>query len=104
MFYICRGEDIFISVWNLHRSPELWDDADKFNPERWPLDGPNPNETNQNFRFSVVVNGLNLFFFPLQVFNSSIFRNTLKTFIKLQKLKGNSFFSVYSFVSEQESS
>ncbi|GAV77627.1 p450 domain-containing protein, partial [Cephalotus follicularis] len=46
---IKRGEDIFISVWNLHRSPFLWDDADKFNPERWPLDGPNPNETNQNF-------------------------------------------------------
>nr|QNN89102.1 cytochrome P450 [Azadirachta indica] len=46
---IKRGEDIFISVWNLHRSPHLWDDADKFNPERWPLDGPNPNETNQNF-------------------------------------------------------
>ncbi|KAA8538894.1 hypothetical protein F0562_025586 [Nyssa sinensis] len=46
---IKRGEDIFISVWNLHRSPKLWDDADKFNPERWPLDGPNPNETNQNF-------------------------------------------------------
>ncbi|WCJ26756.1 cytochrome P450 family 97 subfamily A polypeptide 3 [Euphorbia peplus] len=46
---IKRGEDIFISIWNLHRSPHLWDDADKFNPERWPLDGPNPNETNQNF-------------------------------------------------------
>ncbi|KAL0549685.1 hypothetical protein IC582_014172 [Cucumis melo] len=48
---IKKGEDIFISVWNLHRSPEHWDDADKFNPERWPLDGPNPNETNQNFRY-----------------------------------------------------
>lgn len=46
---ITRGEDIFISVWNLHRSPHLWEDAEKFNPERWPLDGPNPNETNQNF-------------------------------------------------------
>lgn len=55
MAYICRGEDIFISVWNLHRSPELWEDADKFNPERWPLDGPNPNETNQNFRFDTYV-------------------------------------------------
>ncbi|KAJ0080522.1 hypothetical protein Patl1_24370 [Pistacia atlantica] len=54
MQYYCffaRGEDIFISLWNLHRSPHLWDDADKFNPERWPLDGPNPNETNQNFRY-----------------------------------------------------
>ncbi|KAK4796474.1 hypothetical protein SAY86_028800 [Trapa natans] len=46
---IRSGEDIFISVWSLHRSPHLWDEAEKFNPERWPLDGPNPNETNQNF-------------------------------------------------------
>ncbi|ONK79512.1 uncharacterized protein A4U43_C01F7110 [Asparagus officinalis] len=48
---ITRGEDIFISVWNLHRSPKHWVDAEKFNPERWPLDGPNPNETNQNFSY-----------------------------------------------------
>ncbi|XP_068664494.1 protein LUTEIN DEFICIENT 5, chloroplastic-like isoform X2 [Aristolochia californica] len=48
---IKRGEDIFISVWNLHRSPAHWVDADKFKPERWPLDGPNPNETNQNFSY-----------------------------------------------------
>ncbi|CAH9116206.1 unnamed protein product [Cuscuta europaea] len=48
---IKRGEDIFISVWNLHRSPSHWEDADKFNPERWPVDGPNPNETNQNFSY-----------------------------------------------------
>ncbi|KAL2330209.1 hypothetical protein Fmac_017790 [Flemingia macrophylla] len=48
---IKRGEDIFISVWNLHRSPSLWDNADKFEPERWALDGPNPNETNQNFKY-----------------------------------------------------
>ncbi|KAL6501211.1 hypothetical protein OROHE_025074 [Orobanche hederae] len=48
---IKRGEDIFISVWNLHHSPNHWEDADKFDPERWPLDGPNPNETNQNFSY-----------------------------------------------------
>lgn len=48
---IKRGEDIFISVWNLHRCPKRWEDADKFNPERWPLDEPNPNETNQSFSY-----------------------------------------------------
>jgi beta-ring hydroxylase len=48
---IGRGEDIFISVWNLHHCPKHWDGADVFNPERWPLDGPNPNETNQNFSY-----------------------------------------------------
>ncbi|KAI4983089.1 hypothetical protein ZWY2020_023581 [Hordeum vulgare] len=48
---IGKGEDIFISIWNLHRCPKHWDDADVFNPERWPLDGPNPNETNQKFSY-----------------------------------------------------
>ncbi|XP_010245680.1 PREDICTED: protein LUTEIN DEFICIENT 5, chloroplastic-like isoform X2 [Nelumbo nucifera] len=48
---IKRGEDIFISVWNLHRCPDHWVEADKFNPERWPLDGPNPNEINQDFSY-----------------------------------------------------
>lgn len=48
---IKRGEDIFISVWNLHRCPTRWVGADSFNPERWPLDGPNPNEINQDFSY-----------------------------------------------------
>ncbi|KAI5648903.1 hypothetical protein M9H77_34908 [Catharanthus roseus] len=48
---IKRGEDIFISVWNLHHCPNRWKNAEKFNPERWPLDGPNPNETNQEFSY-----------------------------------------------------
>ncbi|XP_057838898.1 protein LUTEIN DEFICIENT 5, chloroplastic isoform X2 [Cryptomeria japonica] len=47
---IKKDEDIFISVWNLHRSPLYWVDADKFKPERWPIDGPNPNENTEKFR------------------------------------------------------
>ena len=45
-----RGEDIFISLWNLHRSPSLWEDAEEFKPERWPLDSPDPNEVTENFK------------------------------------------------------
>uniref|UniRef100_A0A7S4MBT7 Cytochrome P450 n=1 Tax=Odontella aurita TaxID=265563 RepID=A0A7S4MBT7_9STRA len=32
---LLRGTDIFISTWNLHRSPELWENAEKFDPTRW---------------------------------------------------------------------
>lgn len=32
---ILRGTDIFISTWNLHRSPELWENPEKYDPSRW---------------------------------------------------------------------
>ena len=32
---VLRGTDIFISTWNLHRSPELWENAEKYDPTRW---------------------------------------------------------------------
>lgn len=32
---IGAGADLFISVWNLHRSPHLWKDPDTFRPERF---------------------------------------------------------------------
>ena len=39
-----KGTDLFISIWNLHRSPALWDQPDDFRPERFgPLDKV-PNE------------------------------------------------------------
>ncbi|GMH34195.1 hypothetical protein BSKO_02029 [Bryopsis sp. KO-2023] len=34
-FPVGEGADIFISTWNLHRSPHLWKDADKFRPQRF---------------------------------------------------------------------
>lgn len=46
------GADLFISVWNLHRSPACWDRPDEFDPSRFgPLDGPLPNETNVGYRY-----------------------------------------------------
>ncbi|KAL3144182.1 hypothetical protein ABBQ32_003965 [Trebouxia sp. C0010 RCD-2024] len=41
---IGKGADIFISVWNLHRSPHLWKDPDTFRPERF-------SENNSNAAF-----------------------------------------------------
>jgi len=32
---VLRGTDMFISTWNLHRSPELWENPEKFDPTRW---------------------------------------------------------------------
>jgi len=32
---ISPGANIFISVWNLHRNPKLWDNPDSFDPSRW---------------------------------------------------------------------
>ncbi|PKA48050.1 Carotene epsilon-monooxygenase, chloroplastic [Apostasia shenzhenica] len=45
------GQDIMISVYNIHRSPQVWERADEFVPERFDLEGPIPNETNTDFRF-----------------------------------------------------
>ncbi|XP_057832796.2 carotene epsilon-monooxygenase, chloroplastic isoform X3 [Cryptomeria japonica] len=45
------GQDIMISVYNIHHSPMVWDMADEFIPERFDLNGPVPNETNTDFRF-----------------------------------------------------
>ena len=44
------GQDIMISVYNIHRSPAVWDDPDSFEPERFgPLDGPVPSEQNTDY-------------------------------------------------------
>ena len=47
------GQDVMISVYNIHRSPAVWPDAPHaFNPARFgPLDAPHPNETNTDYRF-----------------------------------------------------
>jgi beta-ring hydroxylase len=50
-YTLAPGSDLFISVWNLHRSPEYWDHPNEFNPDRFPLDGPVPNEVTQNFTY-----------------------------------------------------
>lgn len=33
--FIAKGTDIFISTWSMHRSPEYWDDPEKYNPYRF---------------------------------------------------------------------
>lgn len=40
---VLRGTDIFVSTWNLHRSPELWENPLTFDPTRWERSFKNPN-------------------------------------------------------------
>ena len=44
------GQDILISVYNIHRSPAVWDRPDDFLPERFPLDEPVPTEVTTDYR------------------------------------------------------
>ena len=37
-----RGTDIFINVYSLQRAPELWENADAFDPDRWLRPHSNP--------------------------------------------------------------
>ena len=44
------GQDVMISVYNIHHSPAVWDDPEAFKPERFPLDEPVPTEANTDYR------------------------------------------------------
>lgn len=48
-----KGQDVMISVYNIHHSPEVWDDADEFIPERFgdPSTTPVPNEQNTDYSY-----------------------------------------------------
>lgn len=50
-FTVKEGSDIFISVWNLHHNPAYWENAEEFNPDRFSIDGPIPNEITEEFRY-----------------------------------------------------
>ena len=39
-----------ISVYNIHRSPAVWDAPNEFRPERFPLDEPVPTEQTTDYR------------------------------------------------------
>ncbi|KAL3677782.1 hypothetical protein R1sor_020738 [Riccia sorocarpa] len=45
------GQDVMISVYNIHHSPAVWDRAEEFIPERFGLEGPVPNESNTDYKY-----------------------------------------------------
>ncbi|GAA0142206.1 oxygenase [Lithospermum erythrorhizon] len=50
-YMVDAGQDIMISVYNIHHSSMVWERAEEFDPERFDLEGALPNETNTDFRF-----------------------------------------------------
>ncbi|KAB1199544.1 Carotene epsilon-monooxygenase, chloroplastic [Morella rubra] len=48
-YKVNAGQDIMISVYNIHHSSQVWERAEEFVPERFDLEGPVPNETNTDF-------------------------------------------------------
>ena len=40
--FIPKGTDIFISTWNIHRSPSLWENPEKYDPDRFLRSFSNP--------------------------------------------------------------
>lgn len=53
-YTVPRGQDVMISVYNIHHSPAVWDDAEAFQPERFSLDTPTPNEQNTDYRSAIL--------------------------------------------------
>lgn len=50
-YKIEAGQDVMISVYNIHHSSQVWENAEEFIPERFDLDGPVPNESNTDFKW-----------------------------------------------------
>ncbi|XP_021289420.1 carotene epsilon-monooxygenase, chloroplastic [Herrania umbratica] len=50
-YKVKAGQDIMISVYNIHHSSQVWERAEEFAPERFDLGSPVPNETNTDYRF-----------------------------------------------------
>ena len=50
-YYVAKGTRVFVNVWKLHRDPRIWDDPDKFFPERFLTKHANIDVSRQHFEF-----------------------------------------------------
>ena len=48
---VAQGQDVMISVYNIHHSPSVWENPDDFIPERFPLDQPVPSEQTTDYKY-----------------------------------------------------
>lgn len=54
-YSVPKGQDVMISVYNIHHSPAVWDDPESFKPERFDLDAPPPTEQNTDYRYATAL-------------------------------------------------
>jgi len=50
-YYVPKGTRVFVNVWKLHWDPRVWDDQDKFLPERFLTKHANIDASRQHFEF-----------------------------------------------------
>ena len=50
-YYVPKGTRVFVNVWKLHRDPRIWDDPNKFFPERFLTKHANMDASGQHFEF-----------------------------------------------------
>ncbi|XP_022746498.1 carotene epsilon-monooxygenase, chloroplastic [Durio zibethinus] len=50
-YRVKAGQDVMISVYNIHHSSQVWERAEEFVPGRFDLESSVPNETNTDYRF-----------------------------------------------------
>ena len=50
-YYVPKGTRIFVNLWKLHRDPRVWDNPDKFLPERFLTKHANIDASGQHFEF-----------------------------------------------------
>lgn len=46
-----QSDRVLMGMWKCCRSPNYWDRAQEFDPHRFPLDQPVPNEVTNNFAY-----------------------------------------------------
>ena len=52
--FVPKGQDVIVSVYNIHHSPEVWDEPEAFDPDRFDLSKPAPNEVNTDYKYDAV--------------------------------------------------
>lgn len=50
-YAVPRGQDVILSIYNIHHSAAVWEDPHAFKPERFALNAPAPTEANTGYKY-----------------------------------------------------